>query len=156
MAYTTITANVGKDPELKQSNQGKSFARFSVAWSERSKDRAGEWVDGPVIWVSVTCFGRMAENVCASISKGMQVDVTGHLKAESWASDQGEQTMFTMVADKVAPALTFQVAKVARANQQQGGNTFQNQQPQQQGQGGWGGQQQSQGGFGQGDDEPFF
>lgn len=160
MAYVTLEGNAGKQPELKTSQNGKSYCRFSIAWSERQKT-GDQWIDGPTVWVSVTCFGRVAENAASTIGKGTRVVVAGNLKPELWSSNHGEETVFTMTADHVGPALTFATAQVS-ANPR-GGNSggWQNQGQQQQ-QSAWGNQPRQQantGGFSttQTDDEqpPF-
>lgn len=115
MAYTTITGNVGKEPEVKYSQSGKAWMPLSVAWSERVKNKAGEWEDGPTVWVSVRVFGKQAENAAQTLHKGTMVTCTGQLKPETWHSDQGEQTVFNMTADVVAPALFNQTAQVNKA-----------------------------------------
>lgn len=116
MAYTTITGNIGKEPELKYAQSGKAWLPLSVAWSERVKDNQGNWENGPTVWVSVRLFGKQAEHAAQSLHKGLMVTCTGQLKPETWHSDQGEQTVFTMTADSVAPALFNQVAHVEKAN----------------------------------------
>ena len=115
MAYTTIIGRLGKDPELKFAQSGKAWMPLNVAWSERVRNKAGEWGDGPTVWVSVRVFGKMAENAAESLGTGMLVACTGELKPETWNSDQGEQTVFTMVADSVAPSLANQTMQVAKA-----------------------------------------
>lgn len=149
MAYTTITGNIGKELDLKYTNDGKARTFFSVAWSERYKDKTGEYVDGPTVWVSVTLFGKKAENAVNSLHKGQQVNVTGHLVPKIWAKDTGEEISFEMIADEIGPSLNFQVAQVSKPGQgapQQGQQFGQPQQGfQQQPQGGFG---QQQGGFG--------
>lgn len=135
MANITFAGRIGKDPELKTSQAGKEYVRLSVAWQERQKDRTGEWVDGPTMWVSVTAFGRQAGNLVASLKKGDHVTVTGRIQPESWSSDQGEQTVLVVTADSVAPTLFFQRVQVGK-DDPQGGGGFQQQAP-----------QQSQGGF---------
>lgn len=133
MAQISITGTLGKDPEGKTSNAGKPFARFSLAWSESSKDQNGQWMDGPTQWVQVTCFGRVAQNLVASLHKGDRVNVTGRIKPESWSSQQGEQTVLALTADTVSPDLTFASVQVQKNPKgQQGGG---------QQQGGFGGQQ---------------
>lgn len=171
MAHITLTGNLGSTPELKQSKNGTAYAKFSLAWNEYIKDSSGQGGQGPTVWIQVTAFGRIAQNVCESLAKGMRVDVSGDLKPESWASDRGEETVLTLSANKVSPALDFQVVQVAKAqnnNSQggysQGGQYGGNQRGGQQGsQGGgnWGGS--STGGFGAGsggagvnNDEPPF
>ena len=133
MAQISITGTLGKDPEGKTSNAGKPFARFSLAWSESSKDQNGQWTDGPTQWVQVTCFGRVAQNLVASLHKGDRVNVTGRIKPESWPSQQGEQTVLALTADTVSPDLTFASVQVQKNPKgQQGGG---------QQQGGFGGRQ---------------
>lgn len=114
MATISITGTLGKDPEGKTSNAGKPFARFSLAWSESSKDQNGQWMDGPTQWVQVTCFGRVAQNLVASLHKGDRVNVTGRIKPESWSSQQGEQTVLALTADSVSPDLTFASVQVQK------------------------------------------
>lgn len=147
MAYTTITGNIGKDIELKHSQNGKPFTRFSVAWSERYKDKTGEYVDGPTVWVSVSAFGKTAENAAQSLHKGVRAIITGQLRPETWNSNNGEETVFTMTADSVGPDLTFQTAQVQKSNGNGGGGNFGggqfNSQPAQGG--GFGGAQHPQG-----------
>ncbi|WP_075727277.1 single-stranded DNA-binding protein [Corynebacterium aquilae] len=147
MAQTIIVGNLGKTPELKTSQAGKPYATFSVAWTESTRDSAGQWVDGPVTWVHVTCFGRTAQNVANCLTKGDRVLVTGDMKLETWHSDQGANNIVTLRADNVAPDLTFATVQINRnaptgggyGGQQSGGfnqqpaqNTggFSNQQPQ--------------------------
>lgn len=115
MAYTTITGQLGKDPEQHTSQDGNTtYTRCSIGWIERTKDKTGQWVDGPTIWVQVTLFGRQATNVAASLHKGDRVTATGQLRPETWHSQHGEETVFTMTADTLTPNLTFATTQVTR------------------------------------------
>ena len=126
MATINITGTLGKDPELQHGqNTGKSFARFSLAWSERSKDKTGQWVDGPTQWLQCTAFGRVAENLAASLHKGDRVNVTGRIKPESWSSQQGEQTVLSVQVDTVGPDLTFASVQVQKNPKGSGAGTGQ-------------------------------
>ncbi|CAB0985368.1 single-stranded DNA-binding protein [Corynebacterium diphtheriae] len=126
MAHTTIVGNLGKDPELKQSqNGGKSYAKFSVSWSERQKDATGQYFDGPTVWIQCTAFGRMAENLANSLSKGDRVIISGNMRLEEWQSNQGVSQVMTMLVDSIGPDLTFATAQVMRNERVGGGsNTF--------------------------------
>lgn len=119
MAYAVITGNAGKDPELKTTAQGKSFCRFSIGWSERIKTPAG-WEYGPTVWVSVIAFGRLAENIAATVYKGTRIVASGKLVPETWSTNHGEQTHLVLTADYVGPALDYQTADVHRNVSQQG------------------------------------
>lgn len=161
MAQISITGTLGKDPEGKTSNAGKPFARFSLAWSESSKDQNGQWMDGPTQWVQVTCFGRVAQNLVASLHKGDRVNVTGRIKPESWSSQQGEQTVLALTADAVSPDLTFASVQVQK-NPKQGGGGYGGGQQQggfggrpQGGDDAWNSAPQSNGGFDGGEEPPF-
>lgn len=115
MAQITVIGGLGKDPELKGSRDGnKSFAKFSVAWSERQRDANGQWIDGPTQWIQVTAFGRLAQNVCQSLHKGDRVVVSGRIAPELWSSQQGESVVLALVADSVAPDLTFATVSVVK------------------------------------------
>lgn len=118
MAFTVITGNLGKDPELKATRDGKPMLTLSVAWAENTRDANGQWAPGPTVWVSVRVFGRQAEHAAQSLHKGCMVTVSGQLKPETWSSDHGEETRMTMMADSIAPALFTQVADVRKPDQQ--------------------------------------
>ena len=158
MAHTTITGNLTKDPELKQSQQGKPYARFTVAWSERVRDAQGNYDDGPTVFVSVTCFGSTAENVCLSLQKGNRVDVTGQLTPDLWQKDTGPETVFRMTADKVSPSLQWHVARPEKPGQHESAQQFAASQGAPSGSGGDVWNSAPQGGFGaaQDDSEPPF
>lgn len=118
MAHTVLTGNLGKDPELKSTRDGKPMLTLSVAWSENTRDANGQWSPGPTVWVSARVFGKQAEHAAQSLHKGCMVILSGQLKPETWASDQGEQTVMTMLADTIAPSLFTQVADVRKPDQQ--------------------------------------
>ena len=47
-----LLGNLGKDPEVKYTPSGMAVARFSIATTERIKDKEGNWQDRPsgIIW----------------------------------------------------------------------------------------------------------
>lgn len=146
MAHIVITGNVGGVKDLKTSQAGKPYINFSVAWSERQKDKTGTFVDGPTVWVNCTAFGKVAEGVASSVTKGTRVVVAGQLRPEEWSRDTGPETVMALTADSVGVDLTFQDVTVAKRNS---GNAGGQQQPDH-----W--NSAPTGGFGQGSDEPPF
>lgn len=149
MAHVTIVGNVGGVKDLKVSQNGKAFIRFSVAWSERVKDSTGAFVDGPNTWVQCTAFGKLAESIADNLQKGHRVVVSGQMRAEEWSRDTGPETVVTMTVDALGVDLTFQDVQINRRQGQrqqskQGGDPW-NSAP-----------QQAQGGFANTDDEPPF
>src|SRR5690606_30112837 len=62
----------------------------------------------------------VAENVAASLSKGMRVVATGKLKQRSYETQQGEKrTSIELEVDEIGPSLRYAKAQVTR-NQGQG------------------------------------
>ena len=140
MAQAIIEGNLGADPQLRTTQDGKPWATFSIAWSERVKDKAGSWVDGPTVWVNVRCYGAVAESVCETARKGQRLIVAGDMHMETWASDRGEQDTMVMSARHVGASFAFQRVDVSRRDR--GGVSH----------GGF----SSGGSFGAGDDQPPF
>ena len=94
MATITVSGNVGTDPEIKfydGKNGSFGVARFSLAYTPREKDKAGNWTDGITTWFSVSVVGRQAELVADSITKGQRVQVTGAFKQSSYTAKDGTQ-----------------------------------------------------------------
>lgn len=73
-----LIGNVGKDPELKQTNQGTAYCNVSVAVNKRYKDDAGE-TKTLTNWFSFTLWGKKAETLSKYIKKGSTIAVTGEL-----------------------------------------------------------------------------
>jgi single-strand DNA-binding protein len=94
MATITVTGNVGTDPEIKfydGKNGSFGVARFSLAYTPREKDKAGNYTDGITSWFSVSVVGKQAELVADSIAKGQRVQVTGEFKQSSYTAKDGTQ-----------------------------------------------------------------
>lgn len=103
------------DPTLRFTPSGMAVAEFRVVADKKKKDEAtNEWVDDKVVWLSVVCFKRLAENVAESIVKGTLVMVTGNLQTESYETKEGEKRQaYKVVADNIGLSLAFSPAKVA-------------------------------------------
>jgi len=83
MQKVMLIGNLGRDPEVKYSQQGTAIAQFSVATTERWKDKGGE-LQEHTEWFAVKTFGRLAEIVGENLHKGARVYVEGRKRAESW------------------------------------------------------------------------
>lgn len=116
-----IVGNATRDPELRFSTGGIAIAKFGVAVNRRVKN-GDTWEDGPVTFFNVTAFRDLAENVAASIQKGMRVVVFGDLRDNSYENSQGEKVhSMELVAEEIAPSLRFATVTVERTERTQGG-----------------------------------
>jgi len=90
MAFCKITliGNLGGDPEMRYTPNGKSVAQFSVAVNQGTKNpQTGEWTDA-TDWFRVTIWGERGERVAETARKGDKVLVDGRFKTRQWESKQ--------------------------------------------------------------------
>jgi single-strand DNA-binding protein len=74
----TITGRLGRDPDLRFSQNGTAIAKLNVAVGRRKKV-GDEWQE-ETVWMSVTAFGPLAENAAESLSKGDEIIAVGFVE----------------------------------------------------------------------------
>jgi len=86
---------------------GTLVLNFRVACNERRFDKASEsWTDGESLYLSVSCWRRLAEN-SASLVKGDPVIVRGKLRTREWTTEQGERrSVVELEANAIGPDLS--------------------------------------------------
>src|SRR5260370_10887539 len=87
MQKILIIGYLGRDPELKYSPQGAVVAQFSIASTERWKDRNGKSQERTE-WFAIKAFGRRAEIAGEYLHKGSRVYLEGRKRTESWKTRQ--------------------------------------------------------------------
>ena len=103
MNHLTIVGRVGRDPEIRFTNDGKAVATFSVATDYGRDDNK------KTSWHNVCAFGSLAENICKSVSKGTRVIVSGRLDVSDYETKDGEKKKkHELVADAVGLELRFE------------------------------------------------
>ena len=79
---------LGKDPEVRSLESGKAVANFSLACSEKWKDRVTGEVKEKTEWVNVVAWDPLADKVIAKyLHKGDLVYIEGKLQTRSWEKD---------------------------------------------------------------------
>ena len=91
-----LLGNLGKDPELRYTNQQMAVCSFSLATGERRKDQTGKWVDHTE-WHNIICFGKTAENCSNYLKKGRQVYVEGRIQSRKWQDKEGRDRWTTEI-----------------------------------------------------------
>ena len=79
---------VGQDPEVNSLEDGKKFARFSLATNEQYTTAAGEKVE-KTYWHHVVFWNRVAQVVEEHVRKGTKVAIEGKLTSRSWEDEAG-------------------------------------------------------------------
>ncbi len=97
----TIMGNLTRDPELRQTPNGRSVASFGIATNRRWNNQQGEQQE-QVEFHDVVAWGNLAE-ICEKILyKGRKTYVEGRLQTRSWEGQDGVKRSKTeIVADNV-------------------------------------------------------
>ena len=93
-----IIGRVGKDPEIRAMQNGKSVASFSVACSENWKDKSSGERKEKTEWINVVIFSKGLVGVVESyVKKGSQIYVEGKLQTRKWQDKNGNDKYTTEV-----------------------------------------------------------
>jgi single-strand DNA-binding protein len=114
MSSITVIGTLGRDPELKFFNSGKAYCNFSVAETARKKDESGQWVDGDTTWFNCSAYDTMAENVAASLFKGMRVVVIGSQQERAYEKDGETKKIWELRVEEVCPSLRWASAVITK------------------------------------------
>lgn len=90
----TLLGNVGKDPDVRSMQNGNKVANFTLATSERWKDKATGEKREATEWHNIAVFGPLTGVVEQFVRKGSKVLVEGQIKTRKW-KDQGGNDRYT-------------------------------------------------------------
>ncbi len=91
-----LIGNLGKDPEVRYTTSGSAVASFSVATTEKYKNKSGEWEE-KTEWHNVTLWARLAEIAGEYLSKGKTVYIEGRLQTRKWQDKEGKDRYTTEI-----------------------------------------------------------
>lgn len=95
-----IIGNVGRDPELRMTANGRPVCEFSVAVNRVSGGGQGGERQEQTDWYRVSCWGRLAETAQQIVTKGRLVFVEGRFAAREWTgNDQQKRISLEISAD---------------------------------------------------------
>lgn len=94
----TLIGNLGKDPEVRSMQNGKSVANFSLATTESWKDRTtGERRD-KTEWHNIVVFSEGLVRVAQSyLKKGSKIYIEGQLQTRKWQDQNGADRYTTEI-----------------------------------------------------------
>lgn len=95
MNRVILIGRVGKDPELGQTPNGVAVGKFTLATSEKYKDK--EITE----WHTIRCWRGTAEFASKWCTKGAMVAVEGKLRTETWEKDGQKRSQVLVEADDI-------------------------------------------------------
>lgn len=92
-----IVGNLGKDPEMRYTQDGKAIANLTVATSESWKDKNTGEKREKAEWHKVTFFDKLAEIVGKYLKKGSKIYLEGKLQTRKWQDKDGQDRYTTEI-----------------------------------------------------------
>jgi single-strand DNA-binding protein len=104
-----LVGNVGRDPEVRNAQNGTKIVNFTLATSETWNDKASGERKERTEWHRVVVFNeRIGDVVERFVKKGRQVYVEGSLQTRKWTDQSGQEKYTTeVVIDRFRGELTL-------------------------------------------------
>jgi single-strand DNA-binding protein len=104
-----LVGNLGRDPEVKSMQDGRSMVNMSVATSENWRDRTSGERKERTEWHRVVIFNeKLAEVAQKYVRKGSKIYVEGQLSTRKWTDQSGQERYTTeVVIPRFGGALTM-------------------------------------------------
>jgi len=91
-----LIGHLGKDPEIKETTNGKKYAKFSLATSDTYKNQSGEKVTDTQ-WHNIILWGKIAEIAENYLKKGSHCAIQGKLVYDNYEDKDGNKKYFTQI-----------------------------------------------------------
>ncbi len=92
-----LVGNLGRDPEVRYTGDGKPVANFSMATTERWSDPSSGERKEKTEWHRIVVWGKQAEIAGEYLRKGRQVYVEGSLQTREWTDRDGNKRQTTEI-----------------------------------------------------------
>lgn len=91
-----LVGNLGKDPEMRYTPGGLAVCNFSLATTEKKKDKEGK-LQEKTEWHKVVVFDKLAEICGQYLSKGKQIYIEGRIQTRAWDDKAGVKRYTTEI-----------------------------------------------------------
>lgn len=90
--------NLGKDPEIRRTKDGRPIANFSLAVTQKWRDKNSSEQKERTEWVRIVCFN---EHLCKTIEqyvkKGSKLFISGQMQTRKWQDQNGQDKYSTEI-----------------------------------------------------------
>ena len=102
MNRVILIGRLARDPDVRYTQSGKAFCRFTVAVDRRFSRAAQQEGQQTADFIPVTCWEKLAEICGNNLTKGRRVGVEGRIQVRSYEGSDGQRKYATdVVADNV-------------------------------------------------------
>jgi single-strand DNA-binding protein len=91
-----IIGRLGKDPEIRYTQDGKPIANMTLATDESYKDKNGDKVS-KTEWHRIVVYGKLAEICTEYLAKGKLCMIEGKLQTRTWEDKEGQKHSTTEI-----------------------------------------------------------
>jgi single-strand DNA-binding protein len=96
-----LVGNVGSDPEIKTFNNGGKVANFSLATTEKWRDKKTQEYVSKTEWSKISVFSEGLVSVIERyVKKGVKLYIEGRLQTRKWTDNSGNDKYITEVVLK--------------------------------------------------------
>lgn len=93
-----LVGNLGKDPEVRMTQEGLKIVSFSLATSETWKDRDTQERKDRTEWHRVAIFNeKLADVADKYLRKGSKIYLEGQLQTRKWTDQNGQERYTTEI-----------------------------------------------------------
>lgn len=93
-----LVGNVGQDPEIRTTQDGREIASFSVATSESWKDKNSGEKREKTEWHRIVIFSQGLVGIVKNyVKKGSKLYIEGSLQTRKWTDSQGIEKFTTEI-----------------------------------------------------------
>lgn len=111
-----LVCTLGKDPEVRQTQNGNAICNLSAATSRKYKDTQGGMQE-ETEWHRISLFGKMAELAGQYLKKGSMVYIEGRLRTRKYTDKEGIDRYVTEIIGESMQFLDKKPATVRSTNE---------------------------------------
>lgn len=93
----TLLGHVGNDPEVRYTTSGEAVCNFSLATTERWRDKASGETREATEWHRIVCYRKLAEVAGQYVRKGTPLFLEGRIRTRKWTDKDGNDRYTTEI-----------------------------------------------------------
>ena len=114
-----IVGNLGNDPEIRYTADGKAITNCTIATSESWKDKQTGQQQERTEWHRVVFFNKLGEITGQYLKKGSKVYIEGSLRTRKWQDQSGQDRYTTEIVASEMQMLDSRNSQQGQQNNQQ-------------------------------------